>query len=112
MAISIGSDALLLSQAQASKSAAGAEKLSASLDSIAEGNATDEELMEACKSFESYLVEQVIKSTKNAMLENEDDNGEYMKFFGDTMTQEYAKIVTEHSDLGIARMLYDAMKRN
>ena len=112
MAISIGSDSLFLRQAQSSKASARAEKLSSSLDSIAEGNATDEELMEACKSFESYLVEQVIKSTKNALLENEDEEGEYMKFFGDTMTQEYAKIVTENSELGIAQMLYDSMKRN
>ena len=112
MAISIGSDSLFLQQAQSSNASARAEKLSSALDSIAEGNATDEELMEACKSFESYLVEQVMKSTKNAMLDNEEEEGDYMKFFGDTMTQEYAKIITENSDLGIAQMLYDSMKRN
>lgn len=112
MAISIGSDSLFLKQAQSSSSNAAAQKLSSSLDNIAEGSATDEELMEACKSFESYLVEQVMKSAKRAMLKNEDEDGEYMKYFGDTMTQEYAKIITENSDLGIAQMLYDSMKRN
>ena len=61
---------------------------------------------------ENYFVEQVIKQTKSAMLEDEDSQGDYMKFFGDTMTQSYAKIITESSNLGIAQMLYESMKRN
>lgn len=68
--------------------------------------------MQACKEFETYLVEQVIKNTKSAMLEDEDSEGEYMKMFGDTLNQSYAELITENADLGIAQMLYESMKRN
>ncbi|MBP3569830.1 MAG: rod-binding protein [Lachnospiraceae bacterium] len=112
MAISIGSDAVFMQQNAQSAANAKAEKLSSSLSSIENGAATDEELMEACKDFEAYLVEQVIKSTKQAMLEDEDSEGDYMKMFGDTMTQSYAEMITETSNLGIAQMLYESMKRN
>lgn len=112
MAISIGSDMLYMQQNTQSVANAKAEKLSASLDGIEKGTATDEELMDACKEFETYLVEQVIKSTKKAMLSDEDSQGEYMKMFGDHLTQSYAEMITETGDLGIAQMLYESMKRN
>jgi len=111
MAISIGGDSLYL-QSMQNASAAKADKLSSSLGNIEKGTATDEELMEACKEFETYLVEQVIKNTKSAMLDDEDSQGEYMKMFGDRLNQSYAEMITETADLGIAQMLYESMKRN
>ena len=111
MAISIGGDSLYL-QGMQNASAAKADKLSSSLGNIEKGTATDEELMEACKEFETYLVEQVIKNTKSAMLDDEDSQGEYMKMFGDRLNQSYAEMITETADLGIAQMLYESMKRN
>ena len=111
MAISIGSDSLYLQNMQ-NASAAKAEKLSSSLSNIEKGTATDEELMEACKEFETYLVEQVIKNTRSAMLEDEDSQGDYMKMFGDKLNQSYAEMITETGNLGIAKMLYESMKRN
>ena len=111
MAISIGNESLYL-QSMQNASAAKAEKLSSSLSNIEKGTATDEELMAACKEFETYLVEQVIKSTKKAMLSDEDSQGEYMKMFGDKLNQSYAEMITETADLGIAQMLYESMKRN
>ena len=111
MAISIGNDAYYL-QSMQNASAAKTEKLSSSLNSIENGTATDEELMQACKEFEVYLVEQVIKSTRSAMLSDEDSQGEYMKMFGDKLNQSYAEMLTETADLGIAQMLYESMKRN
>lgn len=111
MAISIGGDSIYL-QSMQNASAAKTEKLSSSLNSIEKGTATDAELMEACKEFETYLVEQVIKSTRSAMLDDEDSQGEYMKMFGDRMNQSYAEMLTDTADLGIAQMLYESMKRN
>ena len=111
MAISIGGDSLYLQSLQ-NASQAKTEKLSSSLSSIEKGTATDEELMAACKEFETYLVEQVIKNTKSAMLDDEDSQGEYMKMFGDRLNQSYAEMITETADLGIAQMLYESMKRN
>lgn len=112
MSISIGSDSIFMQQNAAAAASAKTEKLSSSLNNIENGTATDEELMEACKNFEAYLVEQVIKNTKKAMLSDEDSEGEYMKYFGDNLTQSYAEMITETSNLGIAQMLYESMKRN
>ena len=111
MAISIGNDALFL-QSMQNASSAKTEKLSSSLSNIEKGTATDEELMAACKEFETYLVEQVIKNTKSAMLDDEDSQGEYMKMFGDKLNQSYAEMIAETANLGIAQMLYESMKRN
>lgn len=112
MAISMDTNSFFLQQSTVSASTARADKLSSSLSNLENGTASDAELMEACKTFEGYLVEQVIKQTKSAMLEDEDSQGEYMQYFGDMMTQSYAEIITEKGDLGIAQMLYEAMKRN
>ena len=111
MAISIGGDSLYL-QSMQNASTAKTEKLSSSLSSIEQGTATDEELMQACKEFETYLVEQVIKNTRSVMLEDEDSQGEYMKMFGDKLNQSYAEMISENANLGIAQMLYESMKRN
>ncbi len=113
MSISIGSNFLYQQQLQDTASKSSADKLSNSLEGLSAATASDEELMEACKSFEQYLVEQVIKSTKEAMLpDNKDDENQYMKYFGDNLYQEYSRLITENSNLGIAKMLYDSVKRD
>lgn len=109
MAISIGRDSIFMQQ---NMSSTRTEKLSSSLDTLETNKATDEELMDACKEFETYLVEQVIKNTRKAMLEDEDSQGDYMKMFGDTLNQSYAEMITESANLGIAQMLYESMKRD
>ena len=113
MAISLGSDYMYTKSLASKASEATADKLSGKLSGLNVSEASDEELMAACKSFEEYLVEQVIKSTKETMVpKDEDEDNAYMKLFGDTMYQEYAKIVSENSNLGIAKMLYESMKRD
>lgn len=75
---------------------------------------TDDELMEACKEFEAYFVEQAFKAMQKMVPENEDSTtSDYMDYFGDTLVQEYAKSATNQGDgFGIANMLYEQMKRN
>lgn len=81
-------------------------------------NATDEELMGACKQFEEYFVEMTLKevfktvdlfgmneSTSNAMSTSKD----LMK---DSMVQTFAEKITEQSNLGLAEQLYESMRRN
>ncbi len=81
-------------------------------------NATDEELMDACKQFEEYFVEMTLKevfktvdmfgmseSTSNAMSTSKD-------FMKDAMVQKFAEKITEESGLGLAQQLYESMKRN
>ena len=75
---------------------------------------TDEELMEACKTFESYFIEQAIKGMEKTIPDNDDDSSaSYLNMFKDTLYQEYADIASERGDgIGIAKMLYEQMKRN
>lgn len=75
-------------------------------------SSTDEEMMEACKSFESYFVEQMIQSMRDTIPKDEEENSEYEDCFGDMLYQEYANSITESGQLGIAQKLYEAMKRN
>ncbi|MBP1754267.1 MAG: hypothetical protein H6Q59_665 [Firmicutes bacterium] len=75
-------------------------------------NASDEELMEACKSFESYLMEQVFKGMEKTVMKDEDKENDYLAQFGDKLYEEYAGKATENGSIGIAQMLYDSMKRN
>lgn len=74
---------------------------------------TDEELMDACKEFEAYLVEQVMKQVKESVPKtDEEKNNKYLDYFGDMMLQEYSSIISERGDLGIAQHLYESMKNN
>lgn len=114
MSINIGSDmaqayGLASSQTDAYTSVK-ANELKASLANVE--NATDEELMQVCKDFESYLVEQVFKSMKKTVPQSEDEENEYMQYFGDNLYQEYATSISNKGDLGIAQTLYESMKRN
>lgn len=84
------------------------DKVSGDINKMNE-NSTDEELMEACKSFESYFVQKMIEQAKKT-LENEDEKGEYMQYFSDTMNQQYADIIADSGQMGLAQQLYEAVK--
>ncbi len=76
-----------------------------------EASEINEELMEACKSFETYLVEQTIKEMQKTVLKDEEDS-DHFGLFQDLLYKEYATSITEQGDLGLARELYESMKRN
>ncbi|MBQ9277231.1 MAG: rod-binding protein [Lachnospiraceae bacterium] len=73
---------------------------------------TDEEMMEACKQFEAYMIEQVYKSMENTIMKSDEEEGDYVKMFGDMRVQQYAQAVTNQGGIGLARQLYEAMKNN
>ena len=98
-------------------SSTSASKLQNTLETKDYANSDEDELMEVCQEFEAYLVEQVIKQMERMIPESDEDStvSKYMDYFGDTMTQELAKEVTQSNNgngLGIAQMLYEQMKRN
>lgn len=77
----------------------------------------EEELLDACKQFESYFLEQVF----NSMLEttkvfsDDDENGYASKmvdYFKDFAVQELCEQATSGQGLGLANTLYEQMKRN
>ena len=102
----------------AAKESAKADKLKDTLASTDYSKSTDDELMAVCKEFESYFTEQVFKSLERMVPESDEESSSvssYTDYFGDMLTQEYAKNATESNDgkgLGIAQMLYEQMRRN
>ena len=78
-------------------------------------SATDDELMDACKQFEAYFMEQMFKAMVNTIPKNEDMSGStstLMDYYTDEMVQQLASDSTENNSLGLAQMLYEQMKRN
>lgn len=78
-------------------------------------NATDEELMEVCKQFESYFLEQVFKQMWKTVPQSEESTGAnatLMELTQEQMVQEFAAASTEQSSLGLAQSLYEQMKHN
>lgn len=76
--------------------------------------ATDEELMDVCKEFEAYFVEQTFKAMEKMIPDNDDSesSASTLNMFKDNLIQEYASSATEGEGLGLAQMLYEQMKRN
>ncbi|SET62832.1 rod-binding protein [[Clostridium] polysaccharolyticum] len=73
--------------------------------------AKDEELMEVCEDFETYFVQKVFEEMKKTVHSSDDENS-YMKYMGDIYTQGLAEEVTKSRDIGLAKTLYESMKRN
>ncbi len=109
MAISIGSDSLYSAVTGMSNQTAKTDELKKKLEA---NSASDEELMEVCKSFEAYLLEQVMKEMEKSV-QPEKDKNDYLEQFGDMLYKEYAESAAKsNKGLGIAQMLYEAMKRD
>ena len=78
--------------------------------------ATDKELMDACKEFEAYFIEQVFKNMKKSMVpkdESLDGSTSMLKdYYEDELWSKYASEAANQSSNGLAQMLYEQMKRN
>ena len=108
---SVYSDYLTNSTSQSKASA-----LQTKLGTDAYANASDEELMDVCKEFEAYFLEQVFDAMMKTatVFSDEEENGYAAKmvdYFKDTAVQELTAQATEQNGLGIAQTLYEQMKR-
>lgn len=77
--------------------------------------ATDEELMNACKQFEAYFVEQMFKEMAKTIPEAEYSSAAsktLKEYYQDNMIQEVASTATETEGFGLAQTLFEQMKRN
>lgn len=78
--------------------------------------ATEAELMSACKEFETYFIEQIYKGMEKTIMKADDESdssSQYTELFGDMRIQEYAKQASNQGDgIGLATQLYEQMKRN
>lgn len=80
-------------------------------------DASDEELMEVCKEFESYFLEQVFDAmieTTKLFSDDEDSSDSYagkmVDYFKDSAVQELASQATDQNGFGLAQTLYEQMK--
>lgn len=92
-----------------------ANKLKNQLEGTDFAKATDDELMNACKQFEAYFVEQMYKGMLKTLPQSEETSSYtsgMMDFYKDQMVQSVAEMTTEQTSLGLAQMLYEQMKRN
>ncbi len=78
--------------------------------------ATDAELMDACKQFEAYFIEQMYKGMMKTIPTNENTSNytaTMMDYYKDQMVQSLAEETSnQNGGFGLAQMLYDQMKRN
>jgi Rod binding domain-containing protein len=102
----------LTSQAASSKTSSLQSKLE-----NASSSDSDDELLEACKEFESYFIEQVYSSmleTTKLFSDDEEDSyaSKMVDYYKDFAIQELSDQTTESGSLGLANILYEQMKRN
>ncbi len=76
--------------------------------------ATDDELLDVCKQFEAYFLEQIFKQMEKTIIKDEKNSStsSLVDYFKDSTIAELATQSTETQGLGIAEMLYEQMKRN
>lgn len=78
--------------------------------------AADDELLDACKQFEAYFVEQMFKGMLKTIPQSEETSNytsTMMDYYKDQMIQSLAEETSnQNGGLGLAQMLYEQMKRN
>jgi Rod binding domain-containing protein len=78
---------------------------------------TDDELLSACKEFESYLWEQVLnsmKKTAEVFKDEKESNSQMVDYFMDSAVSDVASQMTEQtssSKNSLAMQMYEQMKR-
>ncbi len=91
-------------------------KLKETIDGTNYAQASDDELLDACKQFEAYFLEQVFKEMQKTVdvfkADSKDPNNNLVDYFQDNAIQELAATSTELQGLGLAQTLYEQMKRN
>ncbi len=92
-------------------------KLQNTINSTDYSQATDDELLDACKQFEAYFLEQVFKEMQKTVDcltsdESSDPNNNLVDYFKDSAIQDLAATSTDIQGLGLAQTLYEQMKRN
>lgn len=108
-----GVSSYLNSQAVNGRNAEAASKVSNSISSV-NANSSDEELTEAVESFESYMLEQVIKQVKKSV-KPEDENSstsQMTEFYMDSTIQSLASTMVKEYGGNFTKDLVDQMKRN
>lgn len=106
-----------LSQASSNSTEQAANKLKKAASGIG-SDTDDDELMSACKEFESYFLEQIFKEMDKSVEAFKDDSSTdqstdtLVSYYKDQTIADIASTSTETQGTGLAQMLYENMKRN
>ena len=90
------------------------EKLQSKLKDADSTSSTDDQLMDACKQFESYFMEQGFKEMEKTIPETEytsQATSSMVDYAKQNWIQQIAKESTESNPVGLAQTLYEQMKR-
>lgn len=98
-----------------------ANKLKDKLNSTSKSDSTDAELMEVCKEFEAYFMEQIYKKMLDTVPTSEyssQGTQTLMDYYKDEFVRQVSKQTVDQSQTQgeggntLAQMLYEQMKRN
>lgn len=93
-----------------------ADRLQNKLNGADYTKATDDELMDACKQFEAYFIEQMFKEMVKTIPSESEGSGSVnsmMDYYKDQMIQGIAEEASnQNGGFGLAQMLYEQMRRN
>ena len=115
MSISIGGISSLVDTTQTTAATNQATKLQDSANSIS-SNSTEEELLEVCKDFTSYFVEEIMKEVKENMTMGDEEQDSSLQtltdFHMDSAIETLADEVVDEIGESFTQQLYEQMKRN
>ena len=86
-----------------------ASQLQSKISGADYSRATDDELLDACKQFEAYFIEQMYKGMLKTIPESEETSNytsTIMDYYKDQMIQGMAEETSKQSGLGLAQMPY------
>lgn len=92
-----------------------ANKIQNSLSGVS-SDSTEDELLQVCKDFEAYFVEEIIKEIKENLTTEEDEDDSSLStmtdYNMDFAVQEIAEKVVDEVGTNFTQQLYEQMKRN
>ena len=109
-----GITSMLNQTASTNANTAKADSLKNSVSGLSK-NATEEELMDVLKDFESYFVEQIIKKMKDTFTNDDEESSvasQYTDTFMDYAIQDVADILLDEVGGSMTQQLFEQMKRN
>ena len=91
-----------------------ANSLPNSLNSIS-SDTSEDELMQVCKDFESYFVEEVLKEIKESLMDDDEEDSStstMTDYYMDNVIEQVADQVVDEVGTSFTQQLYEQMKRN
>lgn len=113
--ISLDSISSLVDTTKSTAETNNASSLQSSLNGVS-STSSEEDLLQVCKDFESYFVEEVLKEIKESLTEEEEDQDSSTSTLTDYHMDSVIELVSDEvvDQLGdsFTQQLYEQMKRN